>query len=139
MLLAEWQVGEVFWAMVWFSLFFLWIWLVIAVFIDIFRSDDLGGWAKALWCLFLIVTPYLGVFVYLIARGGSMRERAEADARAREVAQRAYIQEAAGTVSSPAAEVERLANLRAQGAIDEAEFQALKAKTLAGESDVSRS
>ena len=141
MLLAEWQVGEVFWAMVWFSLFFLWIWLVIAVFIDVFRSGDLGGWAKALWCLFLIVTPYLGVFVYLIARGGTMRERAVTDAREQEAAQRAYIQEVASTASSPAAEVERLANLRAQGAIDEAEFQALKAKTLAlaEESDVSRS
>jgi hypothetical protein len=131
MLLAEWQVGEVFLAMVWFSLFFLWIWLVIAVFADIFRSDDLGGGAKALWCLFVIVAPYLGVFVYLIARGGEMRQRAESDARAQEVARREYIQEAAGTASSPAAEVERLANLRAHGAIDEAEFQALKAKALA--------
>jgi hypothetical protein len=131
MLLAEWQVGEVFLAMVWFSLFFLWIWLVIAVFADIFRSDDLGGGAKALWCLFVIVAPYLGVFVYLIARGGEMRQRAESDARAQEVARREYIQGAAGTASSPAAEVERLANLRAQGAIDEAEFQALMAKALA--------
>lgn len=131
MVLAEWQVGEVFWAMVWFTLFFLWIWLVIAVFVDIFRSDDLSGWAKALWCLFIIVTPYLGVFVYLIARGGEMRDRAEADARAQATARRTYIQEAAGTASSPAAEVERLANLRSQGAISEEEFQALKAKALA--------
>jgi hypothetical protein len=131
MFLAEWHVGGVFLAMVWFSLFFLWIWLVIAVFADIFRSDDLGGGAKALWCLFVIVAPYLGVFVYLIARGGEMRQRAESDARSQEVARREYVQEAAGTTSSPAAEVERLAKLRAQGAIDEAEFQAVKAKALA--------
>ena len=131
MLLAEWQVGQVFLAMVWFSLFVLWIWLVIAVFTDIFRSGDLSGWAKALWCLFVIVAPFLGVFVYLIARGGKMRERAEADAQAQAEAQRAYIQEAAGTASNPAAEIERLANLRDQGAIDDAEFQALKAKALA--------
>jgi hypothetical protein len=131
MVLAEWQVGEVIWAMFWFTVFFLWIWLVIAVFVDLIGSDDLGGWAKALWCLFVIVTPYLGVFVYLIARDGTMRERAEADAREREVEQREYIQEAAGTAASPGAEVERLANLRAQGVIDEAEFQALKAKALA--------
>jgi len=131
MVLGEWQVGEVVWTMFWFTVFFLWIWLVIAIFVDIFRSDDLGGWAKAVWCLFVIVLPYLGVFVYLIARGGTMRERAEADARTREMEQREYIQEVAGTASSPAAEVERLANLRAQGAIDEAEFQALKAKALA--------
>ena len=131
MLIAEWQVGEVVWAMFWFTVFFLWIWLVIAIFVDVFRSDDLGGGAKALWCLFLIVVPYLAVFVYLIARGGTMRERAEADARTRDREQREYIREAAGTASSPAAEVERLANLRAQGAIDDAEFQALKAKALA--------
>lgn len=131
MLIAEWQVGEVVWAMFWFTVFFLWIWLVIAIFVDVFRSDDLGGGAKALWCLFVIVVPYLAVFVYLIARGGTMRERAEADARTRDREQREYIREAAGTASSPAAEVERLANLRAQGAIDEAEFQTLKAKALA--------
>ena len=131
MLIAEWQVGEVVWAMFWFTVFFLWIWLVIAILVDVFRSDDLGGWAKALWCLFVIVLPYLGVFVYLIARGGTMRERAEADARTRDLEQREYIREAAGTASSPAAEVERLANLRAQGAIDEAVFQTLKDTALA--------
>lgn len=134
MVLAEWQVGEVFWAMLWFTLFFVWIWLLIAVFADIFRSDDLGGWGKALWCFFVIIAPYLGVFVYLIARGGKMRHRAEADARAQEAAQRDYIQEAAGTASSPAAEVERLADLRARGAIDDAEFETLKAQALASSS-----
>ncbi len=77
MMLAEWQVGQVFMAMLWFTLFFVWIWLLIAVFADIFRSRDLGGLAKALWVVFVIVAPYLGVFVYLIARGHKMSEHAD--------------------------------------------------------------
>jgi Short C-terminal domain/Phospholipase_D-nuclease N-terminal len=131
MLLAEWQVGEVFWAMFWFTLFFLWIWLLIAVFADIFRSHDLSGWAKALWCFFVIITPFLGVFVYLIARGGKMHERVAADARAEDATRRAYIQDVAGTSPSPAAEVEKLAKLHDQGAINDAEYERLKAKALA--------
>ena len=69
MLADEWHVGQVFWSMLWFTLFFIWIWLLIVVFADIFRSHDLGGFAKFLWVVFVIVLPYLGVFVYLIARG----------------------------------------------------------------------
>ena len=77
MMLAEWHVGQVFWSLLWFTLFFIWIWLLIVVFADIFRSHDLGGFAKFLWVLFVIVVPYLGVFVYLIARGHKMSEHAE--------------------------------------------------------------
>ena len=131
MVLAEWQVGEVFWTMIWFTLFFIWIWLLIAVFADVFRSHDLNGWVKALWCVFIIALPYLGVFVYLIARGKKMSEHAVSDAQAQDAAAKAYIRDAAGASSSPAAELERLAGLRDQGVIDEAEFQALKAKALA--------
>jgi hypothetical protein len=130
MILAEWGVGQMLWSLVWIALFFIWIWLIIAVFIDIFRSDDLGGWAKALWCLFVIVLPFLGVFIYLIARGGSMRDRSMAEAQAQETYMRAYIQNAAGGAPSPAAEVERLANLHAQGSLTDEEFAALKAKAL---------
>ena len=65
----EYSPGDVFLSMLWFFLFFIWIWLLITVFADIFRSDDMGGWGKALWTIFVIVLPYLGVFVYLIARG----------------------------------------------------------------------
>jgi len=131
MVLAEWQVGEGFWTMIWFTLFFIWIWLLIAGFANIFRSHDLNGWVKAIWCIFIIFLPYLGVFVYLIARGHKMSEHAVSDAQAQDAAARAYIQDAAGTASSPAAELERLAGLRDQGVIDEAEFQKLKAKALA--------
>ena len=76
MLLAEFGTGQVFWSMLWFFLFFIWIWLLIVVFSDIFRSHDLSGWAKALWMIFIILLPYLGVFVYLIARGHKMQEHA---------------------------------------------------------------
>ena len=73
---AEWGTGQVFWSMLWFFLFFIWIWLLIMVFADIFRSHDLGGLAKTLWVIFVILVPYLGVFVYLIARGHKMGEHA---------------------------------------------------------------
>jgi hypothetical protein len=127
MVLAEWQVGEVFLSMVWFTLFFLWIWLLIVVFGDIFRSHDLGGFAKFLWVLFVILMPYLGVFVYLIARGHKMSEHAAEAAEA----QRAYIRQVAGSSTGAADELSRLADLKNQGVIDEAEFQRLKAKVLA--------
>ncbi len=131
MILADWQVGEVFWAMLWFTLFFIWIWLLIVVFTDIFRSHDLGGFAKFLWILFIIVLPYLGVFVYVIARGHKMSEHAEEAARAQDKATRAYIQEAAGTSTSAADELSRLADLKASGVIDDAEFAQLKANIVA--------
>jgi hypothetical protein len=66
---------NIFWTMLAFFLFFIWIWLLIVVFLDIFRSHDMGGFAKALWVIFVVVLPYLGVFVYLVARGGTMQER----------------------------------------------------------------
>ena len=66
---------DLFFAMFWFFLWIAWIWLVISVFIDIFRSHDLGGLAKALWALFVLLVPFLGVFIYLIARGGTMQDR----------------------------------------------------------------
>ena len=72
-LAADWGTGQVFWSMLWFFMFFIWIWLLIIVFSDIFRSHDLGRRAKALWIIFVILVPYLGVFVYLIARGHKMQ------------------------------------------------------------------
>ena len=92
-MLAEFGSGQVFWSMLWFFLFFIWIWLLIVVFGDIFRSPDLGGWGKALWSLFIIFLPYLGVFVYLIARGHKMHEHAAQAAAAQDAAMRRYVQE----------------------------------------------
>jgi hypothetical protein len=121
---------DVFWTMLEFFLFFIWIWLLIIVFGDIFRSRDMGGFAKALWTIFVIVIPLLGVLVYLIARGGSMHERAVERAQQQDQAFQSYVQQAAGSTNA-ADEVAKLAELKASGAITEEEFQAAKAKALA--------
>ena len=128
---AEWGTGQVFWSMMWFFLWFIWIWLLIVVFADIFRSQDLSGWAKALWSIFVIVLPYLGVFVYLIARGHKMNEHAAQEAQAQDAAFRQHVQEAAGSGGGTAEELSKLADLNAQGVITDAEFEQQKAKLLA--------
>src|SRR5262245_29950472 len=94
---ADFGTGQVLWSMLWFFLFFIWIWLLVVVFTDIFRSQDLSGWGKALWTIFVIVLPYLGVFVYLIARGQKMHEHAEQVARQQDDSMRRYVQ----SVASP--------------------------------------
>jgi len=128
-LAADWGTGQVFWSMLWFFMFFIWIWLLIIVFSDIFRSHDLGGVAKALWIIFIILVPYLGVFVYLIARGHKMQEHAVEAAQAQDTAMRQYVQSVAPV--SPADELAKLADLKAKGVIDDAEYERLKAKALA--------
>jgi Short C-terminal domain len=129
-LFAEFGTGQVFWSMLWFFLFFIWIWLLILVFSDIFRSHDLSGVAKTLWVIFVILVPYLGVFVYLIARGHKMSEHAQQAAIEQDKAARQYIQQV--TTTSTADELAKLADLKAQGVIDDAEYASLKAKALAG-------
>jgi hypothetical protein len=130
-LVAEFGTGQVLWDMLWFFLFFIWIWLLIIVFTDIFRSDDLSGWGKALWCIFVIVLPYLGVLVYVIARGKKMQEHAVRQAQQIDAAQRQYIQSVTGSGGgSTADEISRLADLKTQGVITDAEFEAGKAKAL---------
>jgi len=131
-LASEFGTGQVFLSMLWFFLFFIWIWLLIIVFSDIFRSHDMGGFAKALWVIFVIIVPYLGVLVYLIARGHKMAEHAQEAAAAQDAAARAYIQSAAGTTPSTADELQRLADLKAAGTISDAEFEQAKAKALGG-------
>jgi hypothetical protein len=128
MLAAEFGTGQVFLSMLYFFLFFIWIWLLIVVFSDIFRSHDLGGFAKAMWVIFVILLPYLGVFVYLIARGHKMQEHAMEAAQAQDAAMRQYVQQAAGTGGSAADQLAKLADLKAQGVIDEAEFERLKSQ-----------
>jgi hypothetical protein len=134
MLLAEeFGTGQVLLSFLWFFLFFIWIWLLIVVFSDIFRSPDLGGWGKALWTIFVIFFPYLGVFIYLIARGGKMHEHAIAAAQQQDQLARQYIQSAVsqpGAGNTPADQVQRLVDLKNAGVIDDAEFQSLKAKVV---------
>jgi hypothetical protein len=122
---------DFFWSILWITLFILWIWLVITVFIDIFRSDDLSGWGKALWTIFVIILPLLGVLIYLIVRGGSMQDRAVRDAMAQKQATDDYIRTVAGGGASPADELSKLASLRDQGVITDDEYQQQKAKLLA--------
>jgi hypothetical protein len=129
-MLADFGVGQVLWSLMWFFLFFVWIMLLFQVFIDIFRSPDLGGFAKTMWVLFVVIFPYLGVFVYLIARGGKMAEHRIKDVQTQQAAMDDYVRQTAGSASSPAAELERLASLKEKGVIDDAEFQAMKAKVL---------
>jgi putative oligomerization/nucleic acid binding protein/phospholipase D-like protein len=128
MLASDFGVGQFLWDVFWFTMFFIWIWLLIMVFSDIWRSHDLNGWAKALWVIGIIIFPYLGVFVYLIARGGKMHQHTVAALAATDAANRAYIRDAAGTPSNPADELARLADLHSRGVIDDAEFAQLKAK-----------
>ena len=131
MLIAEFGTGQVFWSMMWFFLWFIWIWMLIVVFGDIFRSRDLSGWAKALWTIFVIFLPYLGVFVYLIARGRKMGEHAAEQAAAQEAQMREYVKNAASSGGGGSAdEVAKFAQLRDQGVISEDEFQQAKAKAL---------
>src|SRR5271165_860199 len=120
---------SIFWTMLIFFGFFIFIWLLIVVFADIFRSRDMGGWAKALWVIFIIILPLLGILVYLIARGGSMHERNEQVAEQQQQEFDAYVQQAAGT--STADQLAKLATLKEQGTITDAEFEAQKAKLLA--------
>jgi membrane protein implicated in regulation of membrane protease activity len=120
---AFWTILEVF-------LWVLWIWILIYVFIDIFRSHDLSGWAKALWFLFVLFIPLIGVLVYLIARGGKMQERAQQDAQRQDKDFRAYVQEAASS-GTPADQLAKLADLRDRGVISAEEFEREKAKVLA--------
>ena len=123
---------NLFWTMFEFFLWVIWIWILIIVFIDIFRSRDLSGWAKALWFLFVLIIPLIGVLVYLIARGGSMHERAARQAQQQDAEFRSYVQQAAS--SSPAStadQLAKLADLRDRGVISPEEFEREKAKVLA--------
>ncbi len=119
----------VFWTMLWIFLFVIWIWLLIAIFVDIFRSQDIGGVAKTLWVVFIIILPFLGVLIYLIARGGKMQERAVRQAADQEKAFRGYVQDVASS-SAPADQLAKLADLKDRGVITDAEFETQKAKIL---------
>jgi len=123
---------DLLWSMFMFFLFFAWIWLVVTVFFDIFRSDDLSGWAKAGWSIFVILIPLLGVLIYVIARGDKMQQRRIDDARAQQAATGEYIRSVAGSGgASVADELTKLGQLRDQGALTDQEYEAQKAKLLA--------
>ena len=130
MLAADYPFLEVLASMFFFFLFIIWIWILITVFSDIFRRRDLGGGSKTLWIIFVIVLPYLGVFVYLIANHDGMAERNIAQVQKQQQATDAYIQSVAGS-GGAASEIEKAKGLLDSGAITQAEFDAIKQKALA--------
>ena len=130
MLGTNYPILDAFLTMLYFFLFVIWIWLLIMVFMDVFRSHDIGGLAKALWVIFIIVLPFLGVFIYLIARGGKMHERAAQQAAQQQKAFDEYVRQTAAS-GDTASQLSKLADLKSQGVITDAEFDAQKAKILA--------
>jgi hypothetical protein len=130
--MKEWDMD--FWSVVgsifWFMILFAWIMLLFRIFGDLFGDHELSGWGKALWTVFLIFLPWLGALVYLIARGRSMNERALAQAQRNEQAFGQYVRQTAGTGTSTADELSKLADLRDRGTISDEEFQHAKAKLL---------
>ncbi len=129
MLAYDYPILGLFWTMFIFFIFVAWIVLVVRVFVDIFRSD-IGGFSKALWSLFVIFLPFLGVLIYLIAHGDGMAQRNIDDAKANDAAFQSYVRQAAGT-GGVASELSQLSELHSKGALTDAEFEAQKAKLLA--------
>jgi len=127
-LLANYPILNMFWWMLMFFMFVIWIWLLITIFIDIFRSP-VSGWAKAAWTIFIIFLPLLGVLVYLIAEGGKMQERSMDQAAAAQQAQTAYIRQAAGTETT-ADQLKTLSDLHDAGKLTDDEYASQKAKLL---------
>ncbi|WP_199815606.1 SHOCT domain-containing protein [Streptomyces griseus] len=122
---------SVFWSMLWFFLWIMWFILLFRVVVDIIRDDQLSGWAKTGWLVFAIVLPFLGVFVYIIARGKNMGRREAAQARAQQDALDSYIRETAQAPSSSVDELARLSEIRARGDISDDEFRRAKEQVLA--------
>jgi hypothetical protein len=128
MLLATYTFGDALLSVLEFALLFLWIWVAVGVVFDVFRSRDLSNWAKALWVLFIIVLPYVGVLVYLIVRGHTLHEHQEQDRTQSEEAFRKYVRSAAS--GGPADDISKLAELRDRGVLTSDEFERAKAKLL---------
>jgi len=128
MLLAtDYPFLDILWTMVLFFAWVAWIWIAITVFIDIFRRDDIGGWHKAIWVVFVILVPFLGVLVYLIAQHDGMRERTVKQSQTQQQAFDQYVRETAG---GPATEIAKAKELLDSGAITQADYDAIKAKAL---------
>ena len=132
MLAYDYPVLGAFWTLLWIVLWVIWLFLLFRVIFDIFRDHDLSGWSKALWLIFVIVLPFLGVFVYIIARGRGMGERDMREAKQRQESFDAYVRDAAASSGGGTAdELTKLADLKERGVISDAEFEQQKAKLLA--------
>ena len=130
MLVGDYSFWEVLWWMIAFFAFVIWFWLLITVFGDLFRRHDIGGGGKTLWIIFIILLPFLGVFIYLISQGKGMAERNMASMQAAQAQQADYIKSVASG-GGAADEIDKAKKLLDSGAITQAEFDAIKAKALA--------
>ena len=128
---ADYPLLNIFWTMTIFVFWVIWIWILVSVLGDVFRRRDLSGWSKAGWALFVIVLPYFGVFVYLITQHDGMAERGVRDAQRRTAQQEEYVRSVAGTGGGAATEIEKAKQLLDSGAINDAEYESIKAKALA--------
>ena len=128
---ADYPFLNIFWTMIIFFAWVIWIWMVIAIFADLFSRHDISGWGKAAWSVFIIVVPFLGVLVYLIAHSSDMAERRAGESRAAQADFDQYVKSVASSNGGPAAEIARAKELLDSGAITQAEFDAIKAKALA--------
>jgi Short C-terminal domain/Phospholipase_D-nuclease N-terminal len=129
---ADYPFLDIFWTMLIFFMWVIWIWILVTVLIDLFRRHDISGWGKAAWTLFVVVLPFLGVFVYLISQGKEMAERRAAEVRDSQASFDSYVRDVAGSSGGgPADQIARAKELLDAGAIDQAEFDALKKKALA--------
>jgi uncharacterized membrane protein YcjF (UPF0283 family) len=124
---ADYPFLEVFWTMILFFAWVAWIWIAITIFVDLFRRHDISGWVKAAWVVFVIVLPFLGVLVYLIAEHDGMRERSMRQAQSEKAAFAQYVREAAG---GSATEIAKAKELLDAGTITQAEFDAIKARAV---------
>ena len=129
MILANYNFASFLWDVLVIFAFVIWFWLLIVVFGDVFRRRDIGGWGKAAWIILVIVLPYLGVFIYLIAEHSGMADRTVQDVQTQQAATDQYIRSVAGS-GGPASEIETAKNLLDSGAITQAEYDSLKAKAL---------
>ena len=126
---ADYPFLNIFWTMIIFFVWVVWIWMMISILSDVFRRHDVSGWGKAGWSIFLIVLPFLGALIYLATQSEGMAKRAMEDRRGQQAQVDEYIQSVAG--GGAAAEIDKAKQLLDSGAIDQAEFDALKAKALA--------
>ena len=130
LLAAEWGSGQVLWSIFWLFIFVMWIFLIIFIFSDIIRSHDLSGWGKALWAVGIIFFPYIGIFAYLIIRGGRMSERQLSQAKDADAAMQSYIRETTGGGSTDADQLTKLSDLHTAGKLDDAEYASAKTKVI---------
>jgi Phospholipase_D-nuclease N-terminal/Short C-terminal domain len=128
---ADYPFLDIFWTMLIFFMWVIWIWILVTVLMDLFRRHDIGGWGKAAWTVFVVVLPFLGVFMYLITQGRQMAERRSAELHANRASFDSYVRDVASADSSPSDQIAKAKELLDSGAIDQAEFDLLKRKALA--------